>query len=298
MNSSISLKSIALTGATGFVGRVLLDALLKNGNTVVALHRRNKIAELPFHSRLTWLDLDTLENELKNQRFDAVIHLATEYGSKQELSKIVAANINLPLRLFESAVAGGCTIFVNTDTFFSKPNFNYPHMRPYVQSKTDLLQWLRLAANKNSDLKIINARLEHVYGPCDSVDKFVPHVLENLTKNKTINLTPGGQLRDFVHVYDVAKAFISIINSGHIISKGVTEFEIGTGVSVSLRTFVELAKDIIGSHSSLNFGALPYRNSEIMNSVADIKKIMGLGWMSSINLESGIKSIINSDANN
>jgi nucleoside-diphosphate-sugar epimerase len=280
--------TIALTGGTGFVGRALLDELLRVGHNVVALNRRVEPRALPSHKRLSWVSQSTLEDDLMSRRFDAVVHLATVYGQGVNCSQIIETNVKLPLRLLEYACFGGCSFFINTDTFFAKPQFNYPHMLPYIQSKRDLLTWLTISASATTDLKIVNARLEHVYGFGDSQQKFVPYIFNKLVFNDSIDLTPGEQRRDFIHINDVVAAFMAIIKSAARIPAGIFEVEIGLGASDSVRDFVELARKISNSKSKINYGALKYREREIMESCANIKALVDLGWSSSVNLSDGI----------
>jgi nucleoside-diphosphate-sugar epimerase len=281
--------TIALTGGTGFVGRSLLDVLLKAGHNVVALHRRVDLVGLPNHKRLRWVNQPALEVDLRSRRFDAVVHLATVYGHGLMCSDIVDSNIKLPLRILECAYFGGCSFFINTDTFFAKPQFNCPHMLSYTQSKRDVLSWLSIAASANPDIKIVNARIEHVYGFGDGHQKFVPCIFNKLLANESIDLTLGEQRRDFIHVNDVAAAFMAIIKSAASIPVGISEIEIGLGVSNSVRDFVELARKISGSKSAINYGVLNYRDQEIMDSSANIKSLVDLGWSSCTNLFDGIE---------
>lgn len=284
--------TVALTGGTGFVGGNLLLTLLSEGHTVVALHRREGTTNLPCHERLIWTSLDTLANDLCTRRFDAVIHLATAYGTGQKFSGVVASNIEMPLQLLEAALVGGCELFINTDTFFAKPDFDYPHMRPYIQSKIELLRWLKLTVDTTPGLKIVNARLEHVYGPGDSTQKFVPHVLRKLLAHEPLDLTPGEQMRDFVHIQDVVSAYSKLIISAARLPIGMTEIGIGTGMAISVRTFVETAKELSSSNSALNFGAQPYRDREIMHSAADTRPLAAMGWQPCIALRDGIQATL------
>lgn len=281
--------TIALTGGTGFVGRNLITTLVNAGHTVVALHRREELVSLPHHVRLIWASLEAMENYLFTRRFDALIHLATAYGPGLTFAEMVAVNVELPLRLLERGVLGGCSLFVNTDTYFSKPIFDYPHMRPYIQSKLDLLNWLQLYTNSKFGIKVINARLEHVYGPGDGGHKFVPFVLSKLLVHEPIDLTPGEQMRDFIYIQDVVSGYLTLINSASCLPTGVTEIQVGTGTAISVKTFVETAKELSGSRSELKFGALSYRDREIMNSFADTRVLNAIGWLPRFTLLEGIK---------
>ena len=73
----------------------------------------------------------------------------------------------------------------------------------------------------------------------------------------------------------------------------VSPFEIGTGVSVSVYDFIREIKNQLDSTSNLNFGALPYRENEIMDSKADLTKIQSLfQWTPEVDFKVGIKKLL------
>jgi nucleoside-diphosphate-sugar epimerase len=205
---------------------------------------------------------------------------------------VVESNVVMPLRLLEFAIEGCCALFVSTDTFFSKQAFNYPHMQSYIESKRQFILWAGLAAAAASATKVVNARIEHVYGPGDGPQKFVPCVLRELRANAPLALTPGDQRRDFVHVDDVVGGYLRILACAQALSTGLSEIQIGTGESHTVRTFVETARTSCGSASMLDFGAYPYRPQEIMHSQADITVLRTLGWNPVHSLTSGIRAVL------
>jgi nucleoside-diphosphate-sugar epimerase len=74
------------------------------------------------------------------------------------------------------------------------------------------------------------------------------------------------------------------------------EFEVGTSHALSIREFVELAKKISGNtKTSLNFGAIPYRENEVMDHKADISGISRLGWKCTISPAEGLKKMFESE---
>lgn len=285
-------RTIALTGATGFVGRHLLLGLLATGYTVIALHRRNTTAELIQHARLTWSPLSQAAAMFARHRINATCHLATSYGTGTALAEVVTSNIVMPLQLLELAIGHGCPLFVSTDSFFAKAALDYPHMRPYIESKGQFLGWAKLAASSAPTVKVVNARLEHVYGTGDGPQKFVPHVLSKLLANELLKLTPGDQRRDFIHVTDVVTAYLAILESADLLPRGLSEVQVGTGESHTVRDFVETARSLSGSSSFLEFGAHPHREREIMRSEADTARLRTLGWRPSHSLASGIGEVL------
>lgn len=285
-------QTIAITGATGFVGAHLMEGLLAAGHTVVPLHRRSSTEGLRCHDRLFWTAVEDAAACFRQRRPDAVIHVATCYGVGVSLAEMVASNVLMPLRLLELAAAQGCPLFITTDSFFSKPEFNYSHMRSYIQSKNEFMRWAVIAAEGTPAIKVVNIRLEHVYGPGDGTQKFIPQVLTKLMANDALELSTGEQLRDFVYVDDVVEAYLTILRFGENLPTGPTEIQVGTGTMHSVRTLVELARSLCRSTSKLDFGAQPYRNQEIMCSSADTAALKALGWTPRHTLESGLRDTL------
>lgn len=131
-----------------------------------------------------------------------------------------------------------------------------------------------------------------MYGEGDNQDKFVPFVLRSLLDNvPSLDLTEGEQKRDFIHVDDVAAAYVTVLL--HMESQRYfQQYDVGSGSAIRIRDFVRLAKKVTGSTTVLKFGALPYRDHEIMESHADIRPLMALGWQPERGIKDSIQAIV------
>jgi nucleoside-diphosphate-sugar epimerase len=145
----------------------------------------------------------------------------------------------------------------------------------------------------------VNVPLEHFYGPGDDRTKFVSSMIERLlSPERSIALTAGDQLRDFIHVDDVVEAFMRIVERCVVEARppapptagGLLTFEIGSGSPVSIRDFMLLLRRLADRPDvTLDFGALPYRPNEAMRSAADMAMMAALGWTPSVGLEDGLR---------
>lgn len=288
-----ALKCIFLTGGTGFLGAHVLKALHAENYSVVATTRCDVLA-LPGHlvdRRIQWISNEDAASAIEEIRPYAVVHLATDYGNVSPLHETLHANEVWPLSLLEAGIRAGTEIFLNTDSFFGKLDFAYSHMRPYTLSKSNFLAWGRYVA-KDNKTRFITLRLEHVFGENDRPNKFVPSLLHQLKEGKIVNATVGTQRRDFIYAGDVANAFLKILSNHAMLSPKEDEIEVGSGSSVSLRSFIELAKGLSKSSSPLVFGNIPMRQDEIMNSFADTTILSSLGWKPQLSLESALQRCI------
>ena len=285
-------KRILLTGVTGFLGSHLAKALLAAGCEVVALKRRAsslRRVEL-FASDIVFFDIDEFDfdNLFRNcGEIDAIIHTATCYGRNTEsVSDIFTANTEFPLRLLDAGSRAGVKLFLNTDTILDK------YLNLYALSKNQLLQW-GIFFSLQKKIRFVNIRLEHFYGPCDDQSKFTTHVINScLTNVPELKLTLGEQRRDFIYIDDVVSAYLVLLEKIDSIKGSFMEFDVGSGQSVSIREFVEAVHRLTISNTYLAFGALPYREGEVMHSAADISGLAALGWQCHNDIEAGVKKVI------
>jgi len=131
--------------------------------------------------------------------------------------------------------------------------------------------------------------LEHFYGTGDDKSKFSTHVIRSCVNNLAeLNLTPGEQLRDFIHIDDVIDAYLLVMERSIDSSRYYQNIGLGSGRPVKIRSFVETVQVLADSTTRLNFGAVPYRDNEVMESCADLTALKELGWSPKISLEEGI----------
>jgi nucleoside-diphosphate-sugar epimerase len=275
-----------VTGATGFLGSNLLKKLIHKNYNVIVLKRSfsNTIRIRDMVRKIKFYNIDKINPEdiFKENKIDIILHCATNYGRREiDPASLIQANLTMPLQLLELAKKNSVPCFINTDTILDK------RVSHYSLSKNQFREWLALYAR---ELICINVALEHFYGPHDDNSKFVPYIINNiLNRADKIDLTEGKQKRDFIYIDDVVTAFIAIIQNAGNLKKGFLNYEIGTGKSVEIRKFVTLVKNMANNNNTiLNFGAIPYRENEIMNSKANIAEIRKLKWKPKFSLKEGL----------
>jgi nucleoside-diphosphate-sugar epimerase len=112
------------------------------------------------------VDLQSLELAFMEQHIDYVIHTACHYGRNGDsFSEIVETNLIFSLKILEACLKFSTDTFFNTDTLLNK------YLNVYTLSKKHFVDWLE----QNSDkIRVVNLKLEHLYGPKDDASKFVP----------------------------------------------------------------------------------------------------------------------------
>jgi nucleoside-diphosphate-sugar epimerase len=285
--------TILITGSNGFLGSYLLKRFVNSNFKVIALKRSSSdIYRIEkFIDKVTYYDIDKIDikSVFKNNNIDVVIHTATNYGRvDKELSSIVNTNVVFSLKILEESLNSKIKAFINTDTLLERTINNYS------LSKAQFVDWMK--ALSNCDAKLINIKVEHMYGPLDDENKFIYWLIKQIKSNiEKIDLTSGIQKRDFIYIDDIVDAYEIIVKNIDRF-ENYEEFELGYGNSIEVKKFIDMISFQIAQNqlvtTKLNFGAIQYRKHENMNMKADITKLRNLGWNPKIDIENGIKQIL------
>lgn len=266
-------------GASGFIGKNVYEQLNQKYNFVF-LVRSNK-PKFANNQQFIYNNLD----ELKNEKIEMIINCAVSY-SEEKVSSLIESNILLPIKLidmFENSIK----LFITFDSFYTK--FDNNPMLNYSNSKNSIREWYK----KFSHLKIINLKLEHVYGRFDSKKKFIPWLIDNMIKNKTIKLSECKQKRDFIHVDEIIKLINEVIIKRDKFNIGYTEMEVGTGKSIEIKKFVLSLLKITKSTSKIFFGQKQFKG-EIQDSYSDFNTIPEfIEWKPEISLKKSLYKTLN-----
>jgi CDP-paratose synthetase len=291
----IEKKKILLTGGTGFLGSSILKSLNRNLFDIILLKRSfsnlHRIESVILDTKAVDIDEVSLEDIFSRDKIDIILHCATDYGRKNSDSfQIVEANLRLPLQLIQLGHKQGVKCFINTDTILDK------RINDYTLSKNQFKEWLAVFSSK---MVCINVALEHFYGPGDDTTKFVSYIIQKIiSEAESIDLTSGEQERDFIYIDDTVSAFCMIIDKCLDYNIGLYKYEVGTGYPQSIRVLTEMIKKISGNtKTKLNFGALPYRENEVMKCLSNNTGLKKLGWNCRYDLAAGLKKTIDIEKN-
>ncbi|MCW4782453.1 NAD-dependent epimerase/dehydratase family protein [Enterobacter chuandaensis] len=281
---------IVLTGASGFIGKHLVKELINYGFNIIAITRPEKMDTVTNTEHLKWTTLDEFELIVSYCHVKACIHLATDYGrGNNPTIEQYGCNVLLPLKLLEWSKKHSVKKFISTDSFFGKYECSYTYMKQYMITKRHFRE-IACEEIKGTEISFVNMRLEHVYGEGDSTGKFIPTLLGKMKLQENILCTNGLQKRDFIYINDVIDAYLKVLN--YDLSSGYTEFQVGTGRSYPLRVFIEYLRDESQSQSKIEFGAIPLREDEILESKADNSGLRKIGWKPNFNIRDGIKKML------
>ena len=285
---------ILITGASGFLGSALARYWSARGRRVGLLLRptssTRRLAGLtPDAVLMRCGDDEQLVSAVVAWAPDIVVHTACVYGRAGESAlALLDSNVRLGLLILECLQAKiSPTLFLNTGSVLA------PDVSAYALSKHQFAQWgHQVATRANGQVRFTNIRLQHMYGPGDDASKFVTHVLHACHGHQPrLDLTAGVQQRDFIHIDDVVQAYDCMVENHQNLAV-LPDIQVGSGVAPTVQCLVETAHRMLGSHTVLNFGALPYRSGEPMHCQADISVLQGMGWTPQHTLEQGLQSTI------
>ena len=283
---------VLITGGTGYLGSRLVLMCLEKGYRVSVLLRASSYFDLKGKTPVCIYQLEANKDvaSILIQCYpDVVIHAACCYGRHGEsVEDVYNANYAFGVDLLSMFKEGDkqCTFF-NCHT--SLPY----NVSLYAKLKHEFAEYgLNYIGHSRENLKFVNVELEHIYGPHDSCLKFVTYVLRACVNNqKKLELTLGEQIRDFIYIEDVLSAFDVLIEK-----RNVTFFPdkigLGFGRGESIRSIVELIHQRTVSKTQLCFGAVPYREYELMKSMADISFLKTLGWSPRFSIQEGIEDLL------
>jgi CDP-paratose synthetase len=290
----LALK-VLVTGATGFVGKHLLGALLEDGHEVTGLHRRAakcQAMKVLEGTGAVWKHIDQTDTLFLQEQFDCVVHLATSYGRNQSDAEVNRSNVDLPLALLERYASSGGTLFLNADSYYCKGGVEYPALRAYSKSK-NVFRQLGLNAIQDTSCRFLTVRFEHIYGPQDSEEKFVSFLLRQFLQNvDQVELTNCEQVRDFIFVTDVCEALTALMKNYTKLPTEVEEVQVGTGQATRLVDFIETLAEKTGTKTKRVYGAITQRDGEIKHSLADLSWAPTIDWGPTFNVAQGIDQLL------
>ncbi len=294
------MKKVLVTGATGFVGRHSLPRLLESGYEVHAVHSQR--APDALNRDIVWHRANLLEpNEIASLvgkvRPSHLLHFAWyavpgKYWTAPENLAWVRATINL-MQVFSdhggqrAVMAGSCAEY---DWKFDHCSELFTPCRPatlYGACKHGT-QLLLDAWSRQMGLSSAWGRIFFLYGPGEYPSRLVPSVIQSLLRNEPALCTHGNQLRDFMHVTDVAAAFVELLGSE---VKGAVN--IASGVSTTLEEVIHAIADHLNKRDLVRLGAVPAPAGEPDALIADIGRLRDeVGFRPRYGLKQGIAQTI------
>lgn len=267
-----------MTGARGFIGSHVVEALERRGADAVAF-------EGDYH------DAASIEEALRSVSPAALVHSAWRVAGTGYNDPVHLEELSASLRLFTAAEYAGCDRIVGIGTCLeyevsSGPTPEDTPLSPsqvYGAAKAALFLAARAWAH-SAGVAFGWARLYHVFGPREAPRRLVPSVVNALLLGERVATTAGQQLRSFVHVEDAADAIAAITLTG-----ATGAFNVGSADVTSVREVVERLAQLAGRPDLVDVGTLESRPGEPEVLWSDVSRLTQVvGWRPARTLDQGL----------
>jgi UDP-glucuronate 4-epimerase len=287
-----------VTGAAGFIGSHLTEALLADGHDVVAVDCFTDYYDTGLkEANAAGFDvsrLDLAEDELALDGFDGVFHLAGQPGVRSfgtVFDDYVRRNLIATQRVFESAARAGVrVVFASSSSVYGDAE-RYPTpeetppapISPYGITKLGCEQ-LAYAYAKSFALDTVVLRYFTVYGPRQRPDMALARIVDALARGASFELYGDGlQSRSFTYVGDVVAATSAAMDG----PSGL--YNVGGGVEATMRDAIAALERVSGR--TLDVVEQPAAAGDVRRTAADTSRIeRDLGWRATTPLEDGLRA--------
>jgi nucleoside-diphosphate-sugar epimerase len=303
------MRQALVTGANGFIGRRVVERLLRDGADVVALVRPGRRLPERWHDLVDvvacadWTE-PGLCQAVGDRDFDIAFHLAA-YGvdpADRDLDQLLNVNIAMPAALVRLCAARGAGLVMSgTFSEYLAPATSIPLDEQSPLETTKLygaskaaggLMASALATTLGVGLRIL--RLFQVYGPGEAAYRLLPCLVSGLAQGRRVALSAGTQVRDFVHVDDAVDACVATAAHLQQHAPSARIWNVCTGVGHPVREFAALVADAMGAPCGLlGFGDWPLRPDDVPWLVGDRTRIgRELGWHPRHEFETGVRDAV------
>lgn len=260
---------IAVTGASGFIGRHLVPLLINSGHEVIAVVRdKKKILNDEINCLIIEHEIGNEENDVfeKLGEPDVLIHLAwgglPNYKSLHHIDNELPSHYHFIRLMVESgvkniAVIGTCFEYGMQsgelhEEFETRPN------NPYGYAKDALRKQLQFLQHENN-FNLTWMRLFYMYGEDQPDNTLYSQLRLSVERGEAIfNMSGGEQLRDYLHVGEVAKRISELT----CMKKDLGIVNVCSGVPISVRSLTEYWIKNNEWNIKLNLGYYSYPDYE------------------------------------
>ncbi|MGW0245508.1 NAD-dependent epimerase/dehydratase family protein [Nocardia goodfellowii] len=254
---------VLVTGASGYIGRAVVEALNAFGHDTVAMVRSSTRA-VPAAGEVRVADLgdeDALRRAVEGA--DAVCHLAGLVRARESIAEPLRyfrvntqGTIALLAAMVDADVRG--LVFASTGSIYGTPESqpmteSLPDAPPHPYASSKLAAEFAVEAQARAGrLSAVVVRLPNVAGGVDpDPTRLVPRVLAAAVEHSALTVNGDGTaVRDYLHIVDAAAAFAECIE--HLPEMGTAErYNIGSGLGSSVLDVVAAAERVTGERIRL-----------------------------------------------
>ena len=293
------MTRVLITGATGFIGRHVLHHLTRNGMTPIALSssvrpERDDGVET-VHADLS--DEEQTRAAVRDAEASHLIHLAWQgvqaglWSSPHNLHWVQRSMVLIDAFVeaggHRMVVSGSCGEY---DWSAGLCQEEVTQLRPstiYGKCKNALHQ-LASAYCETRSVSLAWGRAFFVYGPGEHPSRLTSSVVESLASGEPALCSHGNQLRDYIHVDDLAEGYVTLLRSN---CEGA--YNLATGEAIRVRDLIYGLADALDARDLVRLGARQAAAHEPPLIFADMTKTnRDLDWRPKFSLEEGCRDVV------
>lgn len=307
-------KKVVVTGAAGFIGSHLVEALVRNGAEVTGMVRYNSGSQI---GNLALLDKDVRTSvriaagNIEDSDFtyrtlegqDVVLHLAALIAipySYVAPRSYIRTNIEGTLNVLEAARRFGISRVVHTSTSevygtAMRVPIDETHplqgQSPYSASKIGADK-LAESYYRSFGTPVVTLRPFNTYGPRQSARAFIPTIISQAQAKDVIKLGSLTPERDMTFVGDTVDGFLAAASAPGIEGMSI---HLGTGETYTVGWFADRIMSLMGVSREILQDQERMRpdKSEVMKLVSDNRLArQALGWAPRVSLDDGLRQAI------
>lgn len=295
-----------ITGGAGFIGSHTADAALAAGHRVRVLDDLSSGDRANLSKRVEFIEGDITNAATVAAAVtgcDIVIHLAALVSVPQSLREPVythRVNTTGAVTVLDAARQAGVRRFVLASTCAvygdlpgrKEEDSPTQPLVPYAASKLMAEQWVQLYARAYG-METVVLRYFNVYGPRQRADSPYSGVLARwcaaIRQGQPCTIFGDGcQTRDFVSVYDAARA--NLLAATHPALAWGDLYHVATGHSVSLNAVLDVLDVVAPQPTSRHYA--PPRAGDILHSAGSSAKLQALGWQPQVSLHAALAELL------
>jgi len=306
---------ILVTGAAGFIGSHVSEALVARGHAVVgvdnfdafyarAVKERN-LETLRSSRAFRFVEADVARDPLPLDGVGAVLHLAAKPGVRPSLEDPGAyteANVTATARVFDAARRAGIArvVFGSSSSVYGNTT-----AAPFAESAPALEPISPYAATKRAGellayafahlypLRIICLRFFTVYGPRQRPDLAIHRFTDLIARGQPVRMHgDGSSERDYTYISDCVDGVLAALARTEAAAPGSVEMlNIGGGARVRLDRLIALIAKTLGREARIE--RHPDQPGDVRLTDADLHRAeQALGYRPRVGIEEGIKNFV------
>lgn len=287
------MKTLVVSGATGYIGLNIVEKLLNQYEIYAFVRKTSNIKKLETFlpaEKMILSDETDMYDRIADIKPDYFVHLAGKFvgqHNRDALNDLIESNIAAAARMLDAVYCAGCRNIINTGSYWQ--NYLGEENNPvdfYAATKSAFADIIRYYT-KAKGCKCITLKLFDTYGPDDTRGKLL-NLIKRLEDGQSIDVSSCTQKMFYCYIDDVVDAYSRALE--YLVEKPsgyFGEYAVRGDEPIELKQVIELFKEISGKNVIINYGARSPREREI-NDPTGIGIILP-GWECKVPLDVGLK---------